>query len=112
MEKAKIINNDMLNLKNINITKHAKEFEELLLKYNIKIKPSVRDSRTTKTNEHLFKPKSFKPTKKTMMAHALEFGKWLETSNYVWRQKYWLHIETYKRASDVKVYKEFLAENN
>ena len=64
-----------------------------------------------KNNEHLFKPKSFKPTQKTMMAHALEFSKWQQTTWYFWTGEFWKDIRSGKEISEVKVYKEFLAEN-
>ena len=44
-------------------------------------------------NPH-FKPKSFKPTQKTMMAHALEFAKWLE-DKYYWNGVVWKNAVNY-----------------
>ena len=59
-------------------------------------------------NPH-FKPKSFKPTQKTMMAHALDFAKWKQTTPYVWRSNRWYNYITNKKISELNIYKEFLA---
>ena len=75
------------------------------------LKPPVRKSRTTENNEHLFNPKSFKPKQKTMMAHALEFAEWLDTTYYHCTGYIWKNTKTGKEVSKVKVYKKFLLEN-
>lgn len=106
MKKAKVINNDMLNLKQINTTKKV-SLQEI---FDGSLTPPIRESRTTKDNEHLFKPKSFKPKLETIMDYSFRFHKWMSTTHYVWTGEVYKNIRTNKVISVVKIYKEFLAE--
>lgn len=72
-------------------------------------KPPIRKSRTTEST--MFKPESFKPKLETIMDYSFRFHKWMATTHYVWTGKEYKNIRTNKIVSDVKIYKEFLAEN-
>lgn len=98
-----------LHIKDVEELTQVKEHNKQLAEATNKKTP-VRESRTTKDNEHLFKPKSFKPKLETIIDYSFRFAEWA-SNKYYYNDVVWVCALSHKPVSKVKIYKEFLIEN-